>query len=79
MNHILMQCSYAREVWFKCLRGAGLQLPLPQTDSILELWWSETMKRVLIKGGTVSLVAWLLRKQRNARVFANVNQQCSTD
>jgi hypothetical protein len=81
MNHILAQCPYARQVWFGCLRSAGLNILEPSQESTLEDWWRGARGRVhkddRRKFDTlVILVAWSLWKQRNARVFGNIGQQC---
>jgi hypothetical protein len=41
VDHILAQCTYARMVWFGCLRSFGLHLPEPQQHANLERWWRE--------------------------------------
>jgi hypothetical protein len=41
-----MQCPYAREVWYKCLQRASLQMAEPQGCSYLKEWWTESRKRV---------------------------------
>jgi hypothetical protein len=81
MNHILAQCPYARQVWFGCLRSAGLILLEPGQDSTLEDWWRGARGRVHKEDRRkfdtlVILVAWSLWKQWNARVFGNIGKQC---
>jgi hypothetical protein len=39
VDHILLQCEYAREVWHGCLEMAGLQIDALQPDSNLTTWW----------------------------------------
>ena len=39
VEHILVQCSYAREVWHKSFREAGLPDLTPTRDDELENWW----------------------------------------
>jgi hypothetical protein len=46
VDHILVQCPYARMVWFGCLREFGLNLPEPQQHANLERWWTEAPKRI---------------------------------
>jgi hypothetical protein len=73
---------YAREVWHLCLRGIGLNIVEPQRSIAFEAWWlaakslvrKEDRKRF---DSLVILVAWMLWKQRNARVFGNTRDFCN--
>jgi hypothetical protein len=38
VDHILLQCVYAREVWHGCLETAELQIEALQPDSNLTTW-----------------------------------------
>jgi hypothetical protein len=83
VDHILAQCPYAKMVWFGCLRRMGLQLQEPQENTDLERWWTEARKRLRKEDRRgfdtfVLLIAWMLWKQRNARVFGNLERQLST-
>ena len=74
VEHLLLQCPYSREVWFKLLRMGGLQRLMPQPDSSLADWWVSSRKLVpktMRKGfdSVVLLIMWILWKERNARVF----------
>jgi hypothetical protein len=84
VDHIIIQCPYSRMVWFRCLQVAGLQIDQPQMDNTFEEWWSRT--RRIIHGrdrrrfdAFVILIARTLWKQRNARVFGNIQQQWGTE
>jgi hypothetical protein len=84
VDHILTQCPYAKMVWFGCLRRVGSQLPEPQENTNLERWWTEARKRLRKEERRgfdtfVLLIAWTLWKQRNARVFGNLESQLSTE
>jgi hypothetical protein len=84
VDHILVQCPYARIVWFGCLRNFGLNLPEPQQHANLERWWTEARKRVRKEDRRwfdtlVLLAAWTIWKQRNARVFGNLHKQLSPE
>jgi hypothetical protein len=51
-------------------------------DSTLKAWWEAERQLVHKKDrrgfdALVMLTAWMLWKQRNARVFNNVRQQCN--
>jgi hypothetical protein len=82
VDHILMRCPFARQTWFECLTAAGLNLVEPNTNSTLEAWWDAARQLVHKKDrrgfdSLVMLTSWMLWKQRNARVFNNVRQQCN--
>jgi hypothetical protein len=76
-----MRCPFARQTWFECLTAAGLNLVEPTIDSTLETWCDAARQLVHKKDrpfdALVMLTAWMLWKQRNARVFNNVRQQCN--
>jgi mannosylglycoprotein endo-beta-mannosidase len=82
VNHILLHCSYAKEVWFSSLRNANLPDVTPENEASLEDWWLNARTRVLERDrkafdARVMLTCWSLWKQRNARAFNNVSRQCS--
>jgi hypothetical protein len=69
-------------VWHLCLHGIGLNLAEPQRSITFEDWWLAT--RGLIRkedrkrfDSLVILVAWMLWKQCNARVFGNTREFCN--
>jgi hypothetical protein len=82
-QHILGHCVYAREVWHLCLQGIGLNIVEPQRSITFQAWWlaarglirKEDRKRF---DSLVILVAWMLWKQRNARVFGSTREFCNT-
>lgn len=81
VDHVLMQCVYAREVWTGCLHQAGLVIEGPQQDSNLETRWLTARSRVQrVDKRTFDtftiLTAWMLWNQRNERVFGNGRMQC---
>jgi hypothetical protein len=83
VDHIIMQCPYARQAWFGCLTAAGLNIVEPGRESRLEPWWDAARSLVCKKDRKsfdtlVLLTAWRLWKQRNARVFGNTAEQCNT-
>jgi hypothetical protein len=74
LDHMLITCPCAREVWFKALHCCGWQsLFSTPTDSFTE-WWLRSRKRIL-KGrrkaldSFMILCAWCLWFEHNARVF----------
>jgi hypothetical protein len=83
VDHILMQCSYARQVWHGGLQRAGLRIEEPNEHSRLETWWLEVRGRIRVKDRPwfdtlVILTSWTVWKQRNARVFGNTSEECNT-
>jgi hypothetical protein len=84
IDHILSHYPYAKMVWFGCLRRLGSQLQEPQENTNLERWWTEARKRLRREDRRgfdtlVLLIAWTLWKQRNARVFGNLERQLFTE
>mgnify|MGYP005835639323 CR=1 FL=1 len=82
VDHILLLCPYAKEVWHLCFTEIRVTVRQPQSGDSLEPWWlqarnaiSKTDRRGF--DTTVIFVAWSLWKQRNARVFGRVAQQRS--
>jgi hypothetical protein len=60
-----------------------MQLQVPHQNIDLERWWAEARKRVSKSDRRrldtlIILIAWTLRKQRNARVFGNLRKQMNT-
>jgi hypothetical protein len=74
IDHLLISCPYAREVWLKALRRCEWQSLAPAaTDSFTE-WWLRSRKRILkVRRKAfdyfVILDGWCLWLERNARVF----------
>ena len=75
IDHLLVSCSYSREVWFSLLRRGGLQLLVPCSNATsFVTWWSTSRKRLprdkrKAFDTFVLLVIWTIWKERNARVF----------
>jgi len=75
INHLLVQCVFAREFWFILLRQVGLQAlsPQPTENSFLD-WWERASNATssLVRQGVNSLIilgAWILWNHRNRCVF----------
>jgi hypothetical protein len=84
VDHILIQCPYSRMVWHGCFQAMRVHLDEPSIDDNLEKWWSATRSRVQKADrrkfdALVILIARTLWKQRNARVFGNMQMQWSTE
>lgn len=74
MDHLLLSCVFARELWLRLLHGLGWERFAPTPESTLSDWWLLNRLQVpeeLRKGfnSAVLLVSWQLWKERNARVF----------
>jgi hypothetical protein len=77
VDHLFAGCVVSREVWFRVLEPADLQLLLDgQSEDGLCTWWLK--KRQLLDSerrrgfdALVLLVSWELWKERNARIFRN--------
>jgi len=83
VQHLLVSCVVARQVWFNLLQPLNLgdYIPRQQECSFAE-WWRKLMKRVKkeYKRGVNSLIilgAWLLWNHRNACVFEGVTPSVS--
>jgi hypothetical protein len=79
-EHILIQCVFAREVWFTCRQLLGAQFELPSVSSLLEPWWIAERARAAEVDrrwfdGLVCSVGHALWKNRNAWCFNNVERQ----
>ena len=78
-DHLLCNCSFTRQVWYALLLVIDYQSPPPSADLSLLQWWlllrqdlSHDQKKGL--DTAVMLVSWLVWKERNARVFNNLER-----
>jgi hypothetical protein len=46
LHHLLLGCSYSREVWFTLLRRAGFQFLAPVAKLAMPGWWLHNRKRL---------------------------------
>jgi hypothetical protein len=46
LEHLMLTCSYSREIWFKLLQSAGWQHLAPSPDVKFPDWWFLSWKRV---------------------------------
>jgi hypothetical protein len=80
MDHILIGCSFSREVWHIWLARLHLQVPPANHGNAALDWWLRTRKMIpkpLRRGfdSFVFLVGWMLWKERNSRTFNGVASQ----
>jgi len=75
VQHLLVSCVVARQVWFKLLAPLNLGDCIPrQRERSFAEWWRKVLKKVKkeYKKGVNSLIilgAWMIWKHRNACVF----------
>jgi hypothetical protein len=74
IDHLLLQCPYAREVWFKVFRRCSWGHLIPTPADRLSIWWLRAHKAIAkIRRPTfdslVLLISWSLWLQQNSRVF----------
>jgi hypothetical protein len=84
IDHVLVLCPYARQVWCRVLHSADLRIADPCYTGNLLRWWTEVRKRArrIDRKRFDSMVigtAWTLWKQRNARAFGNAREQKTVD
>ncbi|KAM0821681.1 hypothetical protein ACQ4PT_072040 [Festuca glaucescens] len=84
VEHILIQCVMAREVWYKCREELQLQFEIPDSDSNLQDWWLSERGRFREKERAwfdrlVCTVGHALWKNRSALCFNNTPLQRSAD
>jgi hypothetical protein len=83
VQHLLVDCVFAREVWFRIMSKVGLQGCAPgPNDVVFQEWWKSAervMPNCKKKGfnSLVMLVAWWLWKHRNACVFDKASPDIS--
>ncbi|KAF8700182.1 hypothetical protein HU200_034559 [Digitaria exilis] len=75
IDHLLLNCSFSREVWFIILQGLDWQSISPTgTDLSFVDWWNQSRRAVCKDNrkhfdSLVILVAWSIWLERNARTF----------
>ena len=75
VDHILLRCVFARQVWHCCFLRASINIMLvPTTNDSIISWWMETRKKMLKENrkgfdSLIMIVCWHLWKHRNGMVF----------
>jgi hypothetical protein len=74
MDHILLGCTFSREVWVSWLRSLHLANDITVQEAVAMEWWLHSRKFIPkpIRQGFDSLfflIGWMLWKERNARTF----------
>jgi hypothetical protein len=80
LDHILLHCVVARDIWFRVSSSVGVQLEVPGGNDNLEAWWLKVRKKYKGKerrllDTLIMAVCWSLWKHRNAFAFNNARQQ----
>nr|TKW25275.1 hypothetical protein SEVIR_3G108000v2 [Setaria viridis] len=75
-DHILVNCSYAKQIWWGALSWLGRSCTFPDHPSSLQDWWSHVRRlqpREMRRGidTLFMLIIWHLWKERNAHLFHN--------
>lgn len=83
IEHLLLGCVFAKQVWFEILRPLQLQSLVPQQEGNLADWWLHQRRRVdadarPIFDTTLLLIAWTIWKERNDRVFGRAANDART-
>jgi hypothetical protein len=83
MQHLLVACVFATEVWFRVLSMIGMQFCEPgPNDEVFQVCW-KSAKSVTPKckkkrfNSLVMLVAWWLWKKQNVCVFDEASPNIS--
>ncbi|KAF8722498.1 hypothetical protein HU200_022325 [Digitaria exilis] len=77
INHLLITCSFSREVWLMALSAIGCQHLTPSaTPSSIADWWTTSRKQMdkaarKTFDALVVLICWSVWLERNARTFDN--------
>jgi hypothetical protein len=79
LDHLLLQCPFARELWTRCLRIFHLQHRVKVLEGAVLDWRISSRKHIPegVRKGFDSLfflVGWLIWKERNARTFNGVSK-----
>jgi hypothetical protein len=82
INHIVLGCVFARQVWHGCFNRLGVEIEMLETTDSLHSWWLVARQRIPGQDrrgfDTLAiLVCWRLWKQRNVRCFQELGRQFS--
>ncbi|WVZ61528.1 hypothetical protein U9M48_011389 [Paspalum notatum var. saurae] len=74
MDHLLVGCSFTKEVWLRVLSVLNWTSRMPGNHLSFVDWWLQARKGLLkmVRRGfdsLILLVAWVIWKERNKRVF----------
>ena len=75
-KHLVLHCSFAREVWHRISLWSGGLIQQPDADLEVEDWWYTTLAGFpkelrRPKAAILMYTAWNMWKARNRQVFGN--------
>jgi hypothetical protein len=79
IDHIVVSCSFSKQVWWSVLSAVGQPQGMPNFNTIFDRWngwrlmWSGNNK--LGADTLFALVVWELWKERNTRCFGGATTQ----
>jgi hypothetical protein len=77
IDHIVVGCSFSRQIWFTASAALGTQLQQPPSGTIAEWWdtWRSQWTGTYMMGADTlfALIAWEIWKERNGRCFRGAN------
>ena len=84
IEHILIQCPHARQVWFRTFQELQIPATIPTEHDELQVWWSREATRRTIRdmnnfNAMVIMSCWSLWKHRNAWVFGDTRKQFAVE
>jgi hypothetical protein len=83
INHLLVKCVFAKQIWFDFLSSVGQQELCPAHEDSFKSWWKTSSSQTsdLLRKGFNSLVilgVWTIWKHRNRSVFDGCNPSLVT-
>jgi hypothetical protein len=74
ISHLLVGCSFSRQVWYNFLHRIGCSYVTPCPSSVLADWWMAAQKRFAklerhCFDSLVVLIFWIIWNERNRRIF----------
>ena len=75
MDHLLLYCSYSKEVWWQAFQSLNLDVAIPNSSTSWVEWWllsrqTIAANRKALFDSVYLLIAWNLWKERNSRFFS---------
>nr|ABA97942.1 retrotransposon protein, putative, LINE subclass [Oryza sativa Japonica Group] len=79
IDHLLVACPESRQLWWIALRAIGHSECLPINEPSFHIWLCDSRKKVIKAhrrgfDTIATLVAWTIWKERNIRVFNQINR-----
>jgi hypothetical protein len=79
MDHIIVECPFARQLWFEAAAALGGQIQQQPEGTLTDWWesWRALWPQACVKGADslFALISWELWKERNARCFRGAATQ----